>query len=1148
MGRTLYTACLLIAGIMMLAGCTDDGLVKNGRKDVVEGVSVTATLKIYASPLTDVVVNTRADNSLSELYDLTLFIFDSEGTFQQTVSTYDNTLTVQGASGETKDWGMVHEVQFKTTSGYKKLLAMGNLFSSYWYHDGSVNMQILEEANEGKYTFDELEDIIFELSVLSSDPDARPDFYMPVQMAASEQMMVSGRNEGLLINTDGTVESWGDKGYEQDKVGIVMQRSMAHVTFHIIAKPEGADGEFIPSSYTVYNIPKLSYVVNGRDTPKLTPQTEIQKFINYSTTNVPSLSGGKYTFDFYMPENTYNRELKVTEYNQRDTWGAKAVEGVDAVTGATPLQKTWKNAPQNSTFVVIRGTYSGQASVNGSTDNTVTADVSYTIHLGDFSTTGSMGDFSVKRNNSYIYNVSVKGVDNIIVEATVNGKEAQPGAEGAVYDATNMTYSYNLDAHYEQIYLEYNLSDMVETVRASLQRDGIGNNPTDEQLDNAIANQLMLIIQSEAMNHNKNGVSNKRGSLKPYLLYATAIRGKTGTEAEVAAQEAKEGILAGAGEKGVPTKGYDYKWVEFWPQEESNTIAEYPGISEWARDDKTESMNPEEQIANRDYYYANGEESTEKSKKLMDVYDVIVEMGKAVKQLYKNETIGSSDYKIKISDDGNSKVARFTAFVNEYYYLRHPLTGEKTRVWSTFTNKIPRQMIIAISSNISSDGNSSYGKIHSYISQLSMQSFYNSRVNSLAAFGIETYNETPLSTDGFTFGDPKGATGLTDGNGRDNQKILIGLQDGATNWGDFIVAAQNGWTSSENTTTDHVQHKLPHGAYNVPSSNGYYPGAYFACLSRNRDLNGDGKIDESEIHWYLASLNEYIRMGIGSNGISNAAQLYIGDKQAMEKVGYAGDYINQGSLFYTSSGESENSNERLFWAVEKGSYGPDGKDWTGKKAPKPIRCIRTLPKLDTEKGTDISSFTIINNSTGNIESIVADPVYEKIERNVDGMLVLKFKDRLVDQLYRQQVLGSLNPHTEDDFINSFYEGIFVATGDDGIKTGLKFGNIIGADGYTMTNPCSNYKEGGYTTGWRVPNLVEFLVMDRAGLLDSDQMCCTKFSNQEVRFGFYYSSDKIIMCEGEKYSSMDELDKDETKSYKVRCVRDVPANYFSNNGN
>lgn len=231
------------------------------------------------------------------------------------------------------------------------------------------------------------------------------------------------------------------------------------------------------------------------------------------------------------------------------------------------------------------------------------------------------------------------------------------------------------------------------------------------------------------------------------------MRGKSGQAADDAAATAKSNVLDGAGEGATPTKGFDYKWIEFLPQTGENTISEYPGISEWA-------MENLEGMTNDRFYYAGATGNDD----MLDVYDVIVEMGKAIKQIYNGETPSSSKIKISSLSNGNH-VARFTAFVNEYYYLRHPLTGAKATSWSRMTNKIPREMIIAMSTETSSDGNSSYSKIHSYITQLAMQTFYNDELSSINAFGIETYNETPFYDFGSTM-----SNGLDDADGRENQK------------------------------------------------------------------------------------------------------------------------------------------------------------------------------------------------------------------------------------------------------------------------------------------------------------------------------------------------------------------------------------------
>lgn len=220
-----------------------------------------------------------------------------------------------------------------------------------------------------------------------------------------------------------------------------------------------------------------------------------------------------------------------------------------------------------------------------------------------------------------------------------------------------------LDAHYEQVLLEYDLTSIAES---------LGDGLSGEELDNAIADKLILVIQSEAMDYSADepdySVSNKRGRLKPYKIYADAIRGNTSVD------EAKTRVLQGAGTGNQPTKGFDYKWVEFWPQSSSTELAEYPGVSSWSRDDVTG-------MKNTSYY---GGTATTDSEKLMDVYDVIVAMGNVIKQIYNGEQITTGTYNEDgivvsrvFSSSSYSYKARFTAFVNEYFYLRHPLTGEK---------------------------------------------------------------------------------------------------------------------------------------------------------------------------------------------------------------------------------------------------------------------------------------------------------------------------------------------------------------------------------------------------------------------------------------------------------------------------------------
>ena len=1068
---------LLLGG----AGCVkDDYGLSSGVK---EGHPVTVKMTLGMGKTTDIVV-TRADNSNSTLSTLTLFVYDAAGTVCQQVLTLEGgSLVLLGADVTGPNGERLYQVTFQTTSGEKKLLGVANYTvgeEGFW--SGFTSLRNAAEA--GTLTFDALRSGMVSLrdALVGSDGLILPS------ITANTQMLISGWNEGAVFSTDGTVADFGTYGDAQRSVLLKMDRAMARITFNIAAAPAGAQGTFTPSTFRVYNIPKSTLLVKsttaGADpyTPDLLAEED---FLTSAMSNVGALSGGSYSFSFYMPENvqptrTENAEGGAMTYADRDKWTGPA--------GSLPEAKTWSNAPQTGTFVVINGTYTES---NGQ----YTGNVSYTVHLGDFSATGSQGNFSVERNCSYTYNMSVLGVDRIVVEAKKEtGEEYQQAAEGEIYDAGNCIYNYQLDAHYEQVYLQYDLTSLAQSLPAGL---------TGEDLDNAISSKLILVIQSEAMDHSSDGVSNKRGSLQPYKIYADAVR--NAADPVQAAAAAKSAILdddsSNAGSL-TPKKGFDYKWIEFWPQT-GTTLASYPGTPTWSQ----------AYIADK---APTGDNAT-KAGYLMDVYDVIVAMGKVVKKIYLNgqgeqNTISTADRAedgITVTlESGGSYLARFTAFVNEYYYYAHPLTGAPVTTWSVLVNKMPREMVIAMSTDVSVDGNSSFSQIHSYISQLSMQTFYSSRTEQINAFGLETYNETPLT---MNFSSSVGDGSLDDLDGRQNQIRLISGDGDATAlpqniaWQNYIDVSNNGWTQT--IPTDRTQRKL-YDAY-APQSN-----AAYACLSRNRDLNGNGMIDDNELRWYLPSLNEYIRIGIGNNVLSNASRLYMGDKMAMVGNLYPGSYIQDGALYYTSSA----SGKRVFWAVEHGAYGNDG---TYKRLP--IRCVRVLPAITESQDA----------------TIVAVKPVSTFEKLTDGSnIILKFKGRLVDELYRERTDDVLLEHSEDETPNSFSEGIIVA---QAYMTNYFPLTQIVNEGGNQSNPCATYHEtgdGGAT--WRVPNLVELQALNAANMLYAEEgvynfnnytVCCTQFSNSNVRYGFMYNGPIACMQYNER-----------TQSSKVRCVRDVPAGY------
>lgn len=1082
----------------------DDELVKSG--EVVEGVPITVTLNLGGLPASDVTVSTRASgNDLSGLSNLTIYVYDSQGNFQHKVSNYngEKSLTVGKSSVTTN---VIYPVTFNTTSGTKKLLAVGNRGGGFW--------KASEDVVASTMTFDEFKSYLLDLNYIEQNGEATP-----LQIVSDEQMLMSGWNEGIIFDAYGNVAGWGDLT-GTDRVAVQMKRIMAHVTFKI---PSGSTTKtvdenlhtvtFTPTSYSVYNVPVKTMLANMKS--EITPVNEetnkdVVTFKNFSATNIAAAEGDSYSFSFYMPENIYDNIKKDDDnelvYNDREAWKGQSLSAT---------QKEWTYAPKTSTFVVISGSY---VEVDANNNTVYTGNVQYTIHLGNFGkstdTKRNFGDFSIERNCSYTYNVSVLGVDNIVVEAKTENGEYQNGAEGQIYSYEGTTYSYNLDAHYEQVYLEYNLSSIAKAVRAAV-------TGTNLSVDDAIANNLILVIQSEAMDYNDDKepyyiTRNKRGTLRPYKIY---IDKQNNVEGSLT----KDDVLKGAGTGITPTKGFDYKWVELWPQKEA-TLAAYPGVSEWSR---------ETGIADDVY----GGLVTTDSEKLIDVYDAIVAMGKTVKLIYEN-TYDNGTHNIttgEINDDGIwiTKVdgdykARFTAFINEYYYYKHPLTGAGITAWSVFVNKMPREMIIAMSSDVSIDGNSSYSQAYSYISQLSMQTPYSDRNDVvMAAFGLETYNETPTTWNSSNVFSDRTVDNknLSSGKGRDNQfKWLDAGGDGKRLWNTYINNTSNGFTTSNSNT--HASHKLPN-AYNRK----YYDNA---CMSRNRDLNGNDTIDDNEVRWYLASVNEYLRMGLAAQAISSNARLYQGDKSQMTYSDYPSDYIGYGALYYSSS----KSNERVYWAVEKGAWGNVGTNKVPNTQGMPIRCVRVLPAVSA--GTE-----------GNITKldVKAESFFKSY--SVNGNTVLEFKNRMVAGMYRTRTDEPLIEHNEDEPANRFSDGIIIARNNisNGSYNAPQINGITYVSSWDGTktnankeNPCTNYHEyGDGGAKWRVPNLNELVMMRRAltNVEDLNSLCCTQFSNSNVRLGFVATSN--VNCEVAGYDTKYKY-WNWFASHGVRCVRDVPDGY------
>ncbi|WP_106483659.1 DUF4906 domain-containing protein [Bacteroides sp. Marseille-P3684] len=990
--------------VMGITACQDDLMNRTS-----EGADVNKPVQVdlkFAVPNSMQVEVTRADNTRSGMYNAQIYVF-SENDFlsSQTVSTDDATL-VKGGRGEDGQYYTVKNLTLY--EGEQYVYAVGNTSTGLWENDTLTKLE--NAAKEGR---DRFEEVLYTLSNVIVDGKTYPNF-------ASGYMPLSGY--GKVKVQDGQPEG-----------NVKLKRLVAQIKFVIYTSYKEGNKEvtFEPSSYAFYNIAAQSSVLN-------TETADVAKDVYHANpVNIASAGDDHIAeFDVHIPENLQSVKVEgCGDYDDRESF-----EG-------TGSDKKWVYAPDKATYVVLKGI------CKEITDGKLTryGDVEYTIHLGDFSEkTGSMDNFSVERNNIYTYTVKVHGLEKIKVEAEKTPEEYQNGAEGNVIEMGDASKIFSLDAHYEQVFVEYNLSDILRKVQ---ELNPNSESATENKVKKNIANHFLLAIHSPM-----NTVSSTEELRLPY-------------DPDNSGYEEKD------------MAGIDYRWIEFYPQKEDETISLYPG---------------------------------ENSDELYSPYEICRMMGDAIYQLYMKQQPSSDNGLILIQENGDWK-ARFTIFIDEYFYrenLAHQLVA-----WDAFTGKEARTMMIASNMQISEDHNSTYSTAQTYITQHSIATFYKPEASGTTnALGLETYNENGVIQG---FGDPNRSSDDWS-NGRDNMLTNLGIvSSGVQDWRSYIDFTQVGYTDDNSSSG------------NVWNYSGLkYNAAVKACMARNRDLNGDGKIDKDEVRWYLPALSQYLRIGIGVKALPSETRLYVGDKSTMIGASYPDNYLEDGALYYVNTSNPPNNDYdyTLYWAVEVGAY---GSPTMGGKAM--IRCVRNLPKK-----------TLVNDAGMDEERLVgtealAEPVYGELKAIGQGNTknaVFDFGDRLVESIFRPSETPQrepYEPHNEEDVDQMMLPGAFVVASKDIEVSNYQIAFGIYTNGVWSygDDPCSSYYEKsdrsdrGY---WRTPSLNELMVMSTANdqiNMKTNSYSRTQFSNTNVRKGFYFNTSKIITAS----------DNELGRGY-VRCVRDA----------
>ena len=416
----------------------------------------------------------------------------------------------------------------------------------------------------------------------------------------------------------------------------------------------------------------------------------------------------------------------------------------------------------------------------------------------------------------------------------------------------------------------------------------------------------------------------------------------------------------------------DYKWVEFFVNgiDESGTYYS----------DKRALYKPHDY----DFRDIDGNTIPPGDKRRTMYVDELVTYLKTQKEKYDahvlDPTKPESDFDNDSGEDGPKITV--TAFINEYYYTKDPISNEyKPTIWKTIVNHPMRRMHILASSARSADKESTLIGSSFTLQQRSIQSIY--AVHDVAglqsAWGME-FTDDERETSASSYWKNKdfedcGNTSPT--NGRLNSMKIWGLlnPDGTTNmigerWDKFL-------NLSGNNETAHLVDDYNYLRY--------------SCLSRNRDNNGNEIIDPDEIRWYMASDIQLIGVFLGAYGIEGDARLYqrsAADQANSNKDKWRQHIIASNRYVYTPQQQADwnNSNKypRIVWAeegVNGSNYNYSGSDQTTQFS---TRCVRNLGYyLDGGQRKDITladdpavepdSYVIVTRKHLNTDGTVTSP-------------------------------------------------------------------------------------------------------------------------------------------------------------------------------
>ena len=442
--------------------------------------------------------------------------------------------------------------------------------------------------------------------------------------------------------------------------------------------------------------------------------------------------------------------------------------------------------------------------------------------------------------------------------------------------------------------------------------------------------------------------------------------------------------------------------------------------------------------------HKNQPASIEEAKKLLQWIEFKKQGGKGSLALYGGND--RMDVFAALDHAYENQMGYYTCFVDEYYYTTNPVDGSSIAL-SDFINAEDRTFSLGSDIQYSADKQSAVATAVYVLQQHSIACFYDLENQTVAKYGVELTDEIG----GLPYGSPAGESSDAK-NGRGNTITEIGNNTGAVNW------AENGFL------LDDTDSKLEAGKKRLTTDTEW---ACLACLTRNRDFNGDSKITDDELRWYTPARDQMLGLWIGEPALPAKAALYPYSTEGMERPNDATQSLYP--IFTSTYGD--NGIDRVIWAEEGCTFGSDHAAQNGGY----VRAVRNLGATPSKTSyeTPAQPYYQYDKSTRTIEVFLTDNALRSFSYHE---LAPHHERSVVNRPYKKFQVAT-RPYTEEATATCNYSH----SGDASIKyQKLQTTNATQAKTATTTI-AANYKGNGEanfntTAVWRLPNQRELALM------------------------------------------------------------------------